>query len=269
MISAVCKRLAVAAGLGLLIATGAAPAASTDKPAAGDLPPALAKAVDSGSLEVKRQFKTDVPGVTGYVLEKNGQHQIVYGDHGYLFMGQLVSPKGENLSAQYTDKYVPKPDAAKVVNELKKTGHLVQQGPDDAPVLYVFADPNCIYCHRFYQQAESLVKAGKLRLQWAMVGFLKSSSPGRAAAILSARDPAKALVENENGFDEQSENGGIKPVDSPSDKIEKALDAHAKQMSEAGGTGTPTLLYRHDGGWAAKVGAPGKAWLKHYVESQS
>lgn len=269
MTIAVFKRLAALAGLGLLATTLAAGAQPTKKPATSDLPPVLAKAVKSGSLQVDRQFKTDVPGVTGYVLQKSGQHQIVYGDHGYLFMGQLVSPEGKNMSAEYTDKYVPKPDVAKVVDQLKDTGHLVQQGPDDAPVIYVFADPNCIYCHRFYQQAESLVQAGKLQLQWVMVGFLKDSSMGRAAAILSAKDPAKALVENENGFDEDSENGGIKPVDSPSDKLKNVINSHYEQMSSAGGTGTPTLLYKHDGHWAAKIGAPGKAWLKNYIDNQS
>ncbi|MES1953859.1 thiol:disulfide interchange protein DsbG [Salinisphaera hydrothermalis] len=268
MTTAVFKRLAALAGVGLLATTIAASAQPTKKPVASDLPPVLAKAVKNGSIEVTRQFKTDVPGVTGYVLQKGGQHQIVYGEKGYLFMGQLVSPSGENLSAQYTDKYVPKPDVAKVVAELKKTGHLVQQGPSDAPVIYVFADPNCIYCHRFYQQAEPLVKAGKLQLQWAMVGFLKESSMGRAAAILSAKDPGKALVENENGFDEDTEDGGIKPVDSPSDKLKDIINVHYKQMSAAGGTGTPTLLYKHDGHWAAKIGAPGKAWLKQYIDNQ-
>lgn len=271
MTIAVFKRLAAMAGLGLLATTLAAGAQPTQKPATSDLPPVLAKAVKSGSLTVDRQFKTDVPDVTGYVVEQHGQHQVVYGDHGYLFMGQLISPDGKNLSTQYSDQYLPKPDVSKIVSELKNTGHLVQEGPDDAPVIYVFADPNCIYCHRFYQQAEPLVKAGKLQLQWALVGFLKKSSMGRAAAILSAKDPAKALVENENGFDEDSEHGGIKPLASPSDQLKDVINRHYKQMSSSstGVNGTPTLLYKQDGHWTAKVGAPGKAWLKNYVDHQS
>lgn len=269
MTTAVFKRLAALAGIGLLAATFTATAAPTTESQASDLPPVLAKSVDSGTVKVKRQFKTDVPGVTGYVLEQNGQHQIVYGDHGYLFMGTLVSPKGQNLSAKYIEKYVPKPDVAKIVDQIKETGHLVQQGPDDAPVIYAFADPNCIYCHRFYEQAKPLVEAGKLQLQWVMVGFLRSTSMGRAAAILSAEDPVMALAENEKGFKEKSETGGIKPLKSPSDEIKKVLDAHYEQMSAAGGTGTPTLLYKHDGQWTTKVGAPGTAWLKNYLDSQS
>ena len=123
--------------------------ASADKPAINDLPKVLQESVKSGQIEVVRRFKTDVPGLAGYVLSQSGQHQIVYSENGYLIVGKIVSPEGKNLSATYTDKYVPKPDLAKVVEQLRNTDHLVQQGPDDAPMMYVFADPNCIYCHKF------------------------------------------------------------------------------------------------------------------------
>lgn len=254
----------------LLGAAGTACAESASAPKTKDLPPVLQEAVKAGQFKVTKQFDTDAPGITGYVVEQNGQHRIVYGDDGYLIMGRLISPEGENLSAQYTDQYVPKPDVSKVVDQLEAAGHLVQQGPDDAPVLYVFADPNCIYCHRFYQQVKPMVDAGQLQIQWVMVGFLKDSSMGRAAAILSADEPAKALVENENGFEEDSENGGIEPLDSPSQKLRDVIDEHYKQMSAAGGSGTPTVLYKKQGDqWAARVGVPPKPWLKQYIDSHS
>lgn len=269
MTFAVAKRLLAAAAIGLLFFAGAAGAQSSKTPDTSDMPPILAKAVKAGQLKVTKQFDTDVPGLTGFVVEKGGQYQIVYGEHGYMIMGNVVSPDGDNLSSEYTDKYVPKPDVAKVVDQLKATGHLVQQGPDDAPVIYAFADPNCIFCHTFYQRAKPLVDAGKLQVQWVLVGFLKPSSIGRAAAILSADHPAKALAENEKGFDEDSENGGIDPLDDPSGALKKAINTHYKQMAAAGGTGTPTLLYRKDGQWTVKVGAPTKSWIKNYVGNHS
>ncbi len=241
-------------------------ASSTDKPAVADLPKALQQSVKSGQIEVVRAFKTDVPGLTGYVLSQSGQHQIVYSENGYLIMGRIVSPDGENLSAAYTDKYVPKPDLAKIAQQLEATGHLVQQGPDKAPKIYVFADPNCIYCHKFSDQAAPLVKNDKLQLQWAMVGFLKDTSAGRAAAILTADDPAKAFARNEAGFDEASESGGIEPVQDIDADIQNVLDAHAKQMAAAGGSGTPTLVYKDaQGKWQSKVGAPGRDWLNSFI----
>ncbi|MES1926030.1 thiol:disulfide interchange protein DsbG [Salinisphaera sp. T31B1] len=255
-------------GAGLIVATLAVHAEPGATSAPGDVPPVLQQAVDGGTLTIVKQFETDVPGMTGYVIKRGGKHQIVYGEGGYLFMGQLVSPEGKNLSADYADRYVPKPDIAKIVDQLKQTGQLIQQGPDDAPLMYVFADPNCTYCHRFYEQAAPLVEAGTLQLQWAMVGFVKKSSIGRAAAILAADDPASALAKNEAGFDESTEDGGITALDPVPAELEKTLDAHAQQMAAAGGTGTPTLLYRKDGQWVAKVGAPGTAWLQAFIDEQ-
>ena len=241
---------------------------SADKPAINDLPKVLQESVKSGQVEVVRRFKTDVPGLSGYVLSQSGQHQIVYSENGYLIVGRIVSPEGKNLSAAYTEKYVPKPDLAKVVDQLRKTDHLVQQGPDAAPIIYVFADPNCIYCHKFSEQAAPLIKADKLQLQWAMVGFLKDSSAGRAAAILTADDPAKAFAKNEAGFDEDTESGGIRPAETIDADTQKVLDAHAKQMAAAGGSGTPTLVYKDaQGQWQSKVGAPGREWLNNFIDN--
>ena len=240
--------------------------ADAEKPAVNDLPKMLQESVKSGQIEVVRRFKTDVPGLSGYVLSQSGQHQIVYSENGYLIVGKIVSPEGKNLSAAYTEKYVPKPDLAKVVEQLRSTDHLVQQGPDKAPMMYVFADPNCIYCHKFSEQAAPLVKAGKLQLQWAMVGFLKESSAGRAAAILTADDPARAFAKNEAGFDEDTESGGLEPAETIDADIQQVLEAHAKQMAAAGGSGTPTLVYKDaQGKWQSKVGAPGREWLKRAV----
>jgi thiol:disulfide interchange protein DsbG len=257
-----------------LVMAAPAFAANTDKnaskPDTAELPKILQQSVKAGKLTVIKKFKTAKPGLTGYVIQQSGQHEVVYGEDGFLIVGQLISPDGDNLSAQYTQQYVPKPDVAKVVSDLRKTGHLVQQGPDDAPVLYVFADPNCIYCHRFYDQVAPLAKAGKIQVKWALAGFLKPSSMGRAAAILSADDPTAALAKNEAGFNEAKEEGGIKPVDSPNPKLETLINLHYKQMAAAGGNGTPTVIYREGGPnqWAAKVGMPPKGWLESYIKSQ-
>lgn len=261
-------------GLGLLLcclaAGAAAPAAAATshsaKPDTQELPQVLQQSVKSGKLKVVKRFDTAKPGLKGYVVEQSGQYQVIYGEDNYLMIGQLISPEGDNLSASYKDKYVPKPDLAKTVSKLKKEGHLVQQGPDDAPVLYAFADPNCIYCHRFYDAVTPLAKAGKIQVQWAMVGFLKSSSMGRAAAILSADDPAAAMAKNEAGFDEDKEEGGIEPVDSPDPALQKLIKQRGKDMAQAGGRGTPTILYRKGADqWGMKPGMPSKSWLQDYA----
>src|SRR5699024_11211169 len=90
--------------------------------------------------------------------------------------------------------------------------HLITQGPDATPTLYAFIDPNCIYCHKLYQQAKPLISSGRLQVHWIMVGVLGQSSIGRAAAILAAEDSVAALAKNEASFQPRVERGGIKPI---------------------------------------------------------
>jgi thiol:disulfide interchange protein DsbG len=251
-----------------MILFGLVSAANATGSSAAPLPGALKTLVDQGQLKVLRRFATAVPGLTGYVIRHDGRDGIVYGAHGALFIGQLISSSGNDLGARYAKRYLPKPKIAPVVKQLEKTGHLIVEGPTKAPVLYVFADPNCIYCHRLYQQTRALVAAGKLQLRWALVGFLKPSSSGRAAAILDANNPEQALQADEARFDISQEEGSVAPQAHPPAATRALLKAHLAAMRQAGGNGTPTLLYLDDSGhWAAKVGAPSKAWMKAYAQS--
>ena len=157
------------------------------------LPPVLVSLVAAGKVKVVSQFATEVPGLTGYIVSNKDGTQVVYGENGYLFVGHVISPKGADLTDDYRDRYGPKPDYAAVVSKLDGGGHLISEGRATAPLLYVFADPNCSVCYRFYTMAEPLVSSGRLQLRWVMVAFLQSSSAAKAATILSARDPRGAL----------------------------------------------------------------------------
>jgi thiol:disulfide interchange protein DsbG len=65
-------------------------------------------------------------------------------------------------------------------------------------VVYVFTDPNCPYCNKFWAEARPWVQAGK-QLRHVIVGILTPESPGKAAALLSAPNPAVALAAYEGG----------------------------------------------------------------------
>ena len=82
------------------------------------------------------------------------------------------------------------------------------------PLVYLFMDPNCPYCHELYAWLQNPVAAKKIRLRIVVVGFLAPSSKAKAAAILGAGDPLAALQKNEAGFairDGKPE-GGIAPA---------------------------------------------------------
>ena len=255
------------AGIGILLL--ALPAFGATRPASSALPQPLASLVAAGKLKVVSQFATEVPGLTGYIISNAHGSQVVYGEHGYLFVGHVISPKGVDLTDGYRDRYGPKPDYAAIVRQLDSGGHLISEGRSTAPLLYVFADPNCIFCYHFYRMAEPLVASGRLQLRWVMVAFLQSTSVARAAAILSARNPADALRTDEDHFDVARERGGIAPAASTDKALAQVLGAHLTAMNEIGGIGTPTLLY-HDGHgrWAVEVGLPSSHWLEQYTSGR-
>jgi thiol:disulfide interchange protein DsbG len=255
------------AGLGALLL--ALPSLGATRPASPSLPPMLASLAAAGKLKVVSQFATEVPGLTGYIVTNTNGTQVVYGEHGYLFVGHLISPKGADLTDDYRGRYSPKPDYAAVVKGLDGGGHLISEGRSSAPLLYVFADPNCIFCYHFYRMAEPLVASGRLQLRWVMVGFLQSSSAAKATAILSARDPRGALHADEDRFDTAHESGAIAPARTQDAALRAVLKAHLSAMDVIGATGTPTLLYRDaHGRWGAVVGLPTQDWLTRYAAGQ-
>lgn len=251
------------AGLGAFLLCLPALAAA---PASPSLPPMLASLAAAGKLKVVSQFSTEVPGLTGYIVSNKDGTQVVYGEHGYLFVGHVISPKGADLTDTYRKRFGPKPDYRDVVRKLDSGGHLISEGRATAPLLYVFADPNCSFCYHFYRMAEPLVASGRLQLRWVMVAFLQSSSAPKATAILSARNPRDALHQDEDRFDTAHEAGGIAPAASRDKALQDVLQAHESAMDAIGANGTPTLLYRDEQGrWEALVGLPTSDWLTRYA----
>lgn len=251
-------------GLGALLLSLSAQAAP--RSSSPPLPPVLSSLVAAGKVKVVSQFATEVPGLTGYIVTNKDGTEVVYGEHGYLIVGHVISPKGADLTDDYRDRYGPKPDYSAVVTKLDSGGHLIPEGRAGAPLLYAFIDPNCIFCYHFYKMAEPLISSGKLQLRWVLVGFLQSSSAGKAAAILSARDPLRALHTDEDRFDTAHEAGGIAPAPSQDKTVQAVLKTHLSAMDSVGGVGTPTLLYRDARGrWGVVVGLPTSDWLTKYA----
>ena len=226
-------------------------------PALGDdLPTSLQLVTKQGGMVVKSFPAPD--GLTGWVVKINGHSLVVYTtpSGGYLLSGALFDSSGHNLTPQYGDMYVPKPDPEKAAATLNSDTWLVDEGKAGAPLIYVYADPNCSFCNKFWTELRPYVAAGKVHVRWALVAFLKGTSQGRAAAILTARNRSAALAEDETRFDHQDEEGGIPELKPVSPDIQTVLAMHTEQMNESGDQGTPTILIRHKNGWMFSYGAP-------------
>ncbi|MFP4615923.1 MAG: thiol:disulfide interchange protein DsbG [Thiohalorhabdus sp.] len=123
---------------------------------------------------------------------------------------------------------------------LENESHWVTTGTEDPErIVYVFTDPNCPYCHDLSKATKPYYEEG-LQVRHILVGILRPSSPGKAAAILGADDPSQALNEHERSYGD----GGIDPVDSPGAKIQSRLEDNQRLMQRLGAQATPALVYR-------------------------
>ena len=240
--------LVFAAGSFMLTAQ-AVPAAAAAPPA-----PTLAKvqalisSVSRGRAVAQSIF-AGPGGLTGAVVTykdaPNAPPSVIWvnDDASALLVGKLIGPKGEDLDKQAARKVglLLTPDKALAAAALPETGAIM--AGSKGPVLTVFIDPNCIFCHMLYQQLEPLVAKGALRARYVLVAVVKRSSFAKAAAILSAKNPAAALQQDQAAFDPKTEEGGIKPDSTPSKAVTDRIGVNNALMSKAGGDGTPMLLF--------------------------
>lgn len=132
---------------------------------------------------------------------------------------------------------------------LRDTKWIAQGAKVPRHVVYVVIDPNCPYCHELWTKLQPRFGKG-LQVRYVMVAFLAPSSPGKAAAILEARDPVAALTLNEKNWGSLPEDfgGGIKPLPAASEATKQALEKNSQVIHDAGVIGTPGLIYRDRNG---------------------
>ncbi|HEY3644426.1 MAG TPA: thiol:disulfide interchange protein DsbG [Gammaproteobacteria bacterium] len=197
-------------------------------------------------------------GLTGWVISNTNKNVVVYttSSGNYIIDGQIVDKDGQDLSSVYAQRYLPRPDLTKLVTALQQDPTLVDEGDAKAVPLYVFADPNCFYCNKLWSDIRPFVDSGQVRIHWVVLSFLKQSSAGRATAILAAKDRLAAFTLDESKFDKVNEEGGIPPLEPMPANVRDSLVVHANQMRDAGGQGTPLMVFRSEGKWYTLEGMP-------------
>lgn len=146
-------------------------------------------------------------------------------------------------------------DRAAFLEKTRKetTGIPVGQGNR---TLWVYFNPDCSYCHRLWN---ALAGVSDLTVIWIPVTFSpKTTSLARSAAILEARDPAEALQQNEETFNDTREEGGYPVTGTPSPHTEEEITRNTMLLQMwTGKIATPTLLWRNTrGGVGESVGLP-------------
>ena len=263
------KRSAMRLGLLSLLVAGSVWAAPKP-PAAPEpaVPPHLIQMIDKvsqGQLIVKKSFDVN-PQFNGLLVapKQGGREMIVFTDKpgNFLFFGTVVDAKGDNLTQTYYQKYVISDMASKAFAEIKQT-HWFADGKDSAKhKLYVVIDLNCSFCHKQFEDLQPMVQRGDLQIRWVPVGFLKPDSAAKAAQLLKAsstQERVALLHRDEMGFNDKTEEGGIKPL-----KMDKsnpavvqafaAVDANNDFFARHGFQGTPAILFINGEGQPSLVG---------------
>lgn len=247
LIGAICLPMSLSAG-----------AESAAENSASSHPKALDNLLEMRDLTLVKAFDTDAPALKGYVLkDKTGKYGIAYTVQDVLVFGKIMDADGLVLSDKYAEQNIPKPDYAAAIKAIEKDKTLVVEGKKGAPELFVFADPNCIFCHKFFEQTRDWVAQGKVQINWIMVGFLKPSSQARAAAIIAAKDRAKANALDHEQFDEAKEEGSIAPLEKISPEMQATLQKHEELMYSVQFQGTPGLIFKDKNSqWQGVSGMP-------------
>ncbi len=188
-------------------------------------------------------------GLTGVLVQVGAgeatQRSIVWAnaDGSALLVGNLVSADGTDLNAgAAVQAGVYKAPAETLAATLLPAARAILS-KGRGPVLTVFMDPNCIFCHMLYKDLEPVMAKGDVRVRFVMVGVVKEDSLAKSAAILGMADPLQALATDERKFNKAREEGGIAPAAKPNAAMFAAVAANNRMLSDAGGHGTPMLLY--------------------------
>lgn len=180
-------------------------------------------------------------GLNGWVIQdgESKEHVVVYTtqDGEVMLAGLAIDRYGNNLSAEYSEKYLPAEDHSAAFEDFTQNADAVLLGSPTAPVeLTVAYDANCGFCKVFHKLTEPAIEAGEVRLRVVPVAILGSDSGPKAAGILGAKDADKAVhaATHDQGVIEKSNDTAL---------LAK-VQANTQMMRKHGFNGTPLVLYR-------------------------
>jgi thiol:disulfide interchange protein DsbG len=216
---------------------------AADALSAETYPKAIQQAVDAG-VKVEKTFPA-ASSLTGWVLSQGGQYSVVYttADKKTLIAGALIGENGENLSSQYEEKHVPKPDLVMLAQELDKSAY-VAEGTMQNPkkIIHVFVDANCPFCHYTWKALQPYEKAG-LQVRWILVDTLGPTSMPKAIEVLTAQDKTAAFrtMEENHG---KSWSPSAKASVSASPEAAASIRKNTGLMARFGLAGTPGVIWK-------------------------
>lgn len=206
-------------------------------------------------VQVRAEF-AGPSGLHGWAIEREGRHGVVYStaDGQTLISGLLTDAHGGSLSAGDAELHTPPADAGTLWQDLAAAAWVQVGDNPAAPVVYVFADLNCPYCHQAWAWLDA--RRAQLSVRWVPVAILGGDSAARAAVLLGgvdtpARDRAARLTELMRAFRQPLP---AAPEPDAVRAVQPALEANLELMARAGVSGTPALVLRNASGVRVREG---------------
>jgi thiol:disulfide interchange protein DsbG len=261
----------LAASAASLALVGAALAASAPD-AAAPRPPAL-KALEAHGLTVVGTFPAP-GGLTAWAAYAGQQPVALYAtpDGKHVIAGTMLDADGKDVTRTALEQAVRAPMAAGVWKQLEASRWIADGKPDAPRTVYMFTDPNCPYCNKFWSDARPWVDSGKVQIRHVLVGILTPTSQGKAAALLADRNPSAALASYEGsqaaanakaiaaGHAKPLADGPLKPLDKVPAAVATQLEGNEKLMASLRFEATPAFVWRDAAGkMQTRVGAPESA----------
>ena len=228
----------------------------------------LVASASQGRAHLVKRFAgpSNLVGVVVQGNEPGGRELVGWAtaDGRHLLLGNLFEVDGRELTAEAYARQV----AARrtTPEEFYRQAHgapAVTQFPSGTRTLYVFLDPDCVFCWHFYQEVSHLsdsFQEASVRLQWIIVGTQSAESAARGAAILE--QGVDGLIANETRYDPATARGGIAAAESSQTLSKIGSNTKLLLSSPASSIATPTLLWRSAGGVQVSVGVPDEQALR-------
>ena len=189
----------------------------------------------------------DAPeGLIGWTGYKDEYPSTVFisKDQKYYVVGDLYNATGKNLSEEAINTHVKGAVLDEIWKSLEKSTW-IQDGQKDAPrIVYVFSDPNCPYCHKFWQQARPWVNAGKVQLRHIQVGVIREESRAQVASLLMSKDPEAVFTDMNKNKGKKS----LKQAETIPTEIADKIDFNQGLMDKYGFFSTPSMVWRDSQG---------------------
>ncbi|MEM5312574.1 thiol:disulfide interchange protein DsbG [Paraburkholderia sp. JHI869] len=266
------KSIPFAAGATALIVLGSAAivsrfAAAEDQAA---VPTGLQKLADSAGVKIVGRITPAPAGMNGWAAYKGQQPLAFYStnDGKYFLAGTLFDAQGHDVTKGALLKVVGNQLSGGVWSQLEKSHWIGEGNPKAQRIMYVFTDPNCPYCSRLWSDTQPWVKSGKVQIRNIIVGILTPTSYGKAAALLSSKNPEQAFHDHQvvqfevnrtsgPGHMKSLNDSGIAPLTSVDEKTKAELNENQQLMSDLGADATPALYWKDsDGALKSTLGEP-------------